>query len=104
MTIVVFITAKNTSEAKKISQALVKEHLAACVNIVPKVQSFFWWGGKVDAAKEVLMIVKSQRSCFQKIIKRVKALHSYQVPEVIALPIIDGEKQYMKWLSAAVKK
>lgn len=98
MNIVIFITAKNIKEAKKISAALVKEHAAACVNIVSGVQSFFWWQGKVDAACEALLIVKSQKSCFKKIVKIVKRVHSYQVPEIIALPIVDGEKEYMKWV------
>ncbi len=98
MNIVVFITAKDINEAKKISQGLIKEHAVACVNIVSGVQSFFWWQGKVDAAQEVLLIVKSQKNCFKKIARIVKRLHSYQTPEIIALPIIDGEKEYMKWI------
>jgi periplasmic divalent cation tolerance protein len=99
--IVVLITTKNVSQAKKISHALIKEHLIACVNIVPGVQSLFWWQGKVDAAAETLMIVKTTKSCFKKIIKIVKKHHSYQTPEMIALPIIGGERAYLKWLEAS---
>jgi periplasmic divalent cation tolerance protein len=97
--IVIFITAKDIKEANGISQALIKTHLAACVNIIRGVQSLFWWDGKVDAANEVLLIVKSKQSYFKKITKVVKSLHSYQTPEIIALPIIDGEKKYLKWLN-----
>ena len=103
MNIVVLITAKNVSQAKKISQALIKEHCAACVNIVSGVQSFFWWQGKVDVAAETLMIVKTKKSCFKKVVTMVKKLHSYQTPEVIALPIIDGERAYLKWLEMSCK-
>jgi len=99
--IIVLITTKDIKEAKKISETLVKEHVAACVNIVSGVRSIFWWQGKVDSAKEALLIVKSKKSFFKKIVKSVKRLHSYQTPEIIALPIIDGEKEYLKWLESS---
>lgn len=101
MNIVIFITTKNASEAKKISQALVRAHLVACVNIVPGIRSLFWWQGKVDSAAEVLMIAKTKKSCFKKIVKMVKSLHSYQTPEIIGLPIVDGDGAYLKWLEAS---
>ncbi len=101
MNIVIFITAKDTREAKKISQALVRAHLVACVNIVPGIRSLFWWEGKVDSAKEVLMIVKTKKSCFKKIVKMVKSLHSYQTPEIVGLPIVEGDDAYLKWLEAS---
>jgi len=95
---VVLITVKSGAEAKKISKALVAKKLVACVNIVKDIESFFWWEGKVDNAKETLLILKIQKKCFPKIVKAVKALHSYSVPEIIALPIIAGEKKYLKWI------
>ncbi len=98
MRIVIFITASNKKEAKKIAEALIKNRLAACVNIIDKIESFFWWQGKVERANETLLIIKSQREKLTKIIKLVKSIHSYKVPEIIALRIIGGEKNYLKWI------
>ena len=102
MHMVIFITAKDTSEAQKIADGLVGAKLAACVNIVPQVQSIFWWENKIDRADEALLIAKSKRNLFPKIIQKVKSLHSYSVPEIIALPIIDGNKDYLKWINDSV--
>lgn len=99
MFIVVFITASNKKEAQKLSLALVKEKLAACVNILKGIESVFWWEGKVDKAREFLLIVKTKRSLLPKLVKKVKALHSYSVPEIIGLPIIGANKQYLEWLN-----
>ncbi len=96
--IVVFVTAKDVTEAQKISEKLLNEKYAACVNVLEGVRSLFWWDGKVDRADEVLLIIKSQKKLFPKIIKAVKSVHSYSVPEIIALPIIDGQKDYLKWI------
>jgi len=98
MPIIVLITAKNTKEAARIANKLVAEKLIACANIINGVKSIFWWEGKVDKADEVLLILKSKKSCFAKIVKTVKKLHSYEVPEIIALPIIDGSKDYLDWV------
>ena len=102
MNIVIFITAKDVEEAQKISEGLLKAKLIACANITQKVKSFFWWEGKIDSASEALLILKSQRRHFKKIVKAVKALHSYQVPEIIALPIIDGNPEYLQWIKKSV--
>ena len=103
MNIVIFITAANIKEAERIASALVKEKLAACVNIVEGIKSLFWWQGKVDRSKEVLLMVKSRKSKISKIIRRVKSLHSYEVPEIIALPIVAGEPNYLKWLNESIR-
>ena len=103
MGIVVFITAKDLSEAKRISQKLLEEKLIACVNIVEGVKSFFWWQGKIDNAQEVLLILKSQESLFKKIVKTVKSVHSYEVPEVIALPIVEGNPDYLRWIDESLR-
>ena len=103
MNIVIFITTKDMDEADKISLALVQEKLAACVNIVKGVQSVFWWEGKVDYCEETLMIVKSEQKLFDRILKKVKSLHSYSVPEVIALPIAEGNPDYLKWINESVR-
>lgn len=95
---VVFVTCGSSAEARKISQALVKERLAACVNILPGVNSFFFWEGKLSREKEFLLMIKTQAKLFTKLATRVKQLHSYQVPEIIALPVLAGEKNYINWL------
>ncbi|HQP09921.1 MAG TPA: divalent-cation tolerance protein CutA [Candidatus Omnitrophota bacterium] len=98
MYIVVFVMAKNREEADKIAGHLVENKLVACANIIEGVRSVFWWNGKIDAADETLLILKSKRNSFKKIIKAVTALHSYEVPEIIALPIVAGNKSYLKWI------
>ena len=101
--IIVFVTAKDGDEAKKISSKLVEEKLIACANIVPGVNSIFFWEGKIDRADEVLLVLKSKKSLFKKIIASVKFVHSYTCPEIIALPIIDGNKDYLRWIDASVR-
>ncbi len=104
MHLVTFITTKNKREANKIVKKLIEEKLIACANIVDGVKSVFWWQGKVDQANEVLLICKTKKSCLSKLIKTVKTLHSYAVPEIIALPIVAGNKDYLKWMDDSVKK
>ncbi len=101
--IVVFITAKNKAEAKKIAQAVLHKKLAACVNIVDGIESLFWWEGKIDSAREVLLICKTENALFKKLEVAVKAVHSYQNPEIIALPIVAGSQAYLKWIKNSVK-
>jgi periplasmic divalent cation tolerance protein len=101
MNIVVLITTKDVAQAKKISRALLAKKLIACANIVSGVQSFFWWQGKLDSAKEALMVIKTRKSCFAKLVSCVKTMHSYQVPEIIALPIAAGNKEYLQWLKGS---
>ena len=103
MPIAVLITTKSLAEAKKISHTLVEEKVVACVNIIQGVQSVFWWKEKVNESKEVLLIVKTRRELFKRLVERVKALHSYEVPEIIALPIVDGSADYLKWIDQSVK-
>jgi len=103
MHIVILITASKKKEAKKIAAKLLKEKLVACVNIVDKVESFFWWQGKIDKAAESLMVIKSTKAKFGKIVKAVLSVHSYTVPEIIALPIIAGHKPYLDWIDASIR-
>ena len=102
--IVVYITTGNIKEAEKISDKLIKDKLAACTNMIPKVKSVFSWKGKIEEADEQLLIVKTKRSLFRSLVKAVKKLHSYEVPEIIALPIIDGNEAYLNWIKGTVKK
>ncbi len=103
MKVVIFVTAANKKEAEKIACALIKEKLAACANIIENLHSIFWWQGKVDNAKEALLIVKTRKALMNKLIKKVKSLHSYEVPEIIALPIICGDKKYLKWIDESTR-
>lgn len=98
--IVVFITAASRSEAEKIAEKLVETHLAACVNILPAIKSVFRWEGKVNQEEEILLIAKSEKACFEKLQKRVQEIHGYEVPEIIALPIIAGLPEYLNWITA----
>lgn len=96
--IVVFITASDEEEASKISKALVEAKLAGCINIIKDIRSIYSWQGKIEDEKEVLMIAKTRKPLFDSLMKKVKELHSYTVPEIIALPIIQGSEDYLKWL------
>jgi periplasmic divalent cation tolerance protein len=97
---VVFITAKDHEEAQKIAKDLVKKRQAACVNIVPGMNSHYWWKDKLEAAEESLLIVKTKESLLPEVIKSVKKLHSYRIPEIIALPIVDGSRDYLEWIDS----
>jgi periplasmic divalent cation tolerance protein len=99
--IIVLITAGSEEEAHRIAELLVKEKKAACVNIVPRVDSLFWWEGKLDSARENLLLVKTKASLFPEIVELVKRTHSYEVPEIIALPITAGSEDYLNWLDIA---
>jgi periplasmic divalent cation tolerance protein len=96
--IIVFITASIEEEAAKIARALVEARLAGCVNIIKNIRSIYSWEGKIEDEPEVLMIVKTQKSLFDSLTKKVEELHSYTVPEIIVLPIVEGSKDYLKWL------
>jgi len=96
--IVVLITAPKEEDAAKIAKELVESSFAACVNIIKNVRSIYRWQGKIEDDSEVLLIVKTRKNLFDKLIKKVKELHSYSVPEIIALPVTEGSKDYLKWL------
>ena len=98
MYIVVLITCPGAEESERIAIALLKERLAACVNIVPSITSFFWWTGKIHRANESLVIVKTKKSSLRQLVRTVKKMHQYENPEIIALPIIGGSKEYTKWI------
>jgi periplasmic divalent cation tolerance protein len=96
--IVVFITASNEDEAARISRGLVDAGLAGCVNIVGNIRSIYRWQGKIENEAEVLMIAKTRRSLFTVLSEKVKELHSYSIPEIIAVPIVEGSEDYLNWL------
>ncbi|NPA14444.1 MAG: divalent-cation tolerance protein CutA [Aquificae bacterium] len=99
--IVVFITTP-AGKGEEIAQKLVEEKLAACVNVVDKVSSLYWWQGKIEKDKENLLVVKTKADLFKKLVKRVKEIHPYTVPEIIALPIVDGNEDYLSWIDESV--
>lgn len=101
--LIVFMTAPNREEAAKIVRTLLEEKLIACGNIVDSVSSFFWWKGKIEEEKEILVIMKSNEKLFKKLSKRVTELHSYDVPEILALPIVDGSSSYLDWLKGCLE-
>ncbi len=102
--IIVLITAGSDQEAAKIAGALVQEHLAACVNVIAGVRSLFFWEGKTHDSAEALLICKSRGPLLEELIRRVKSLHSYTVPEIIALPIVAGSREYLDWVRESTRE
>ena len=96
--IVVLSTASSAEEAEKIARSLVEARVAACVNVIPGMRSFYRWKGVVEDAAEWLLVIKSSRARFEALRAALEKLHSYEVPEVIALSVIDGAKNYLNWL------
>ena len=101
--IVVLVTAGSVEEAHNIANLLLNQRTVACVNIVPKVDSVFWWEDKLDSEHESLLIAKTKASLLTEIIKLVKSVHSYEVPEVIALPVIGGSEDYLNWIDSELE-
>lgn len=100
--IVIFITTSGTEEAQKIAQSLLKGRRAACVNIIPEVDSRFWWEDRLDSARESLLVIKTRASLLPEIVESVRKMHSNSVPEIIALPIIGGNQDYLDWIDNEV--
>jgi uncharacterized protein involved in tolerance to divalent cations len=96
--ILVYVTVSSSEEGKRIAKALVEERLAACVNEVPGIHSTYRWQGQIEESGEELLIIKTSRKLFKTLEQRVCELHSYAVPEVIAMPIVAGSKPYLQWL------
>ncbi len=101
--IIVLVTTTSNAEAEKIAQVLLEKKLIACANIVNPVTSFFRWSGKIDQCAECLVLMKSRKDLFAELVECVKGLHSYEVPEVLALPIVDGSTDYLSWLGDVLK-
>ncbi len=97
--LVAMVTCENRRQAERIAHALVEERLAACVNVLEaSVRSVYRWQGKVERARETLLLIKTAKSVFPRLERRVRQLHSYQTPEIIALPIVAGSRAYLAWM------
>ena len=101
--LVVYITASREN-AVDLASALVDEKLAACVNRIPGVESTYTWEGKVERDTEDLLIVKTRADLFDQLKERVQALHAYDVPEIIAVPVVEGSESYLEWMAAALSE
>ena len=102
--VVILVTAASRREGRKIARHLVEAKLAACVNITQAVESIYRWEGKVADEKEFVMLIKSTRELFPEIKAEISRIHSYHTPEIICLPIIEGSRNYLQWVSDAVKQ
>lgn len=100
---VVFVTCGSAKEARKIADRLLDKRLVACANIISGVESKFWWKEKIDKAAETLIMMKTLSKNFAKVEKEVRRFHSYEVPEIIAMPIVAGSRDYFRWISRSVK-
>jgi periplasmic divalent cation tolerance protein len=100
--LVVFVTASSRKEADKIAQALVSERLAACVSIVPEIYSRYWWKGHIEYEKELWLVIKTAPRRYKRLEKRIRELHSYSVPEILAIPVVSGNPPYLQWLKNAL--
>jgi len=100
--IAVFITAGNKAEAVRLAEILVEARLAACVQIIPQMESVYRWQGQVERQEEVLLIAKTVKSKFEELEREVRAVHNYETPEIIAVPIVSGSDPYLKWLLDSV--
>ena len=101
--VVIFVTAGSLAEGKKIARHLVEAKLAACVNISQPIESVYRWEGQIAEEKEFLLIIKSTRELFPEIKTEISKIHSYHTPEIICLPVIDGSRNYLQWISDSVK-
>lgn len=98
----VIVTTETKEQARAIAQRLVGEKLAACVQIVDSVESTYRWKGKVERTRERLCLIKTRESLFPKVEAAIKALHSYDTPEIITVPVVDGSEEYLRWLNESL--
>jgi periplasmic divalent cation tolerance protein len=102
--VVIMVTAGSRRECRKIARHLVEAKLAACVNITQAIESIYHWEGKIADEKEFVLLIKSTRGLFPEIKAEISKIHSYHTPEIICLPIIDGSRNYLQWVSDSVKQ
>jgi len=102
--IIVLMTTATKKEAENIARNLLNQRLIACANIVGPVSSLFWWKEKISRENEFLVLMKTRSDIFEKLATAIKQVHSYEVPEIIAVPIAKGEQSYLEWLSGSLRK
>lgn len=102
--IVVLSTCASAEEAEKLARSLVEQRLAACVNVMPHVRSYYHWKDAIESADECLLVIKSTRDRMEAIRASLEKEHSYEVPEVIALPVVDGSPDYLRWLETSLER
>ncbi len=102
--IIVLMTTATREEAENIARNLLNQRLIACANIVGPVSSLFWWKEKISRENEFSVLMKTSADLFEKLATRIKQMHSYEVPEIIAVPITKGEQSYLEWLSGSLRK
>ena len=101
--IVVLSTCATETDAGHLARALVEERLAACVSVVPRVRSFYHWKGKLDSSEEFLLVIKTSRDLFPALRSAMERLHPYDVPELLALAVVDGAENYLNWLAGNLR-
>ncbi len=101
--VLVLVTAPDVTTARKLADNALRAHLVACANLLPKLESHYWWQGKLDKASEVLLLMKTKRACLAKLEKLIVAKHPYDTPEFIVLPITKGNRRYLNWVADSVQ-
>src|SRR4051812_42501056 len=102
--LLVFVTAPSRKEAESLARVLVREKLAACVSIVPKIYSSYWWQGKIEKSAESLLIIKTLSGKFPALSRRIRSVHSYAVPEILAMPVVKGNAEYLHWMKKSLRQ
>ncbi len=100
----VYITASNLEEARKIGKELVASRLAACVNIIGNMNSFYWWEGEIQDDREVILIAKTKETLVRELVEKVKSMHSYSCPCVVSLPVLGGNEDFLQWIESETKQ
>ncbi|MDE0184966.1 MAG: divalent-cation tolerance protein CutA [Candidatus Poribacteria bacterium] len=101
--VIAFVTTPTVEEAKRIAESLVERKLAACVNVIPQVDSYYWWNGKIESDQEAKLVIKTKSELMEELIESVRKLHSYEICEVTSVPIVGGNADYLKWIDENVK-
>jgi len=101
--VIAFVTTPSVEEAKRIAESLVERKLAACVNVIPQVVSYYWWNGKIESDQEAKLVIKTKSELMEELIESVRKLHSYEICEVTSVPIVGGNADYLKWIDENVK-